>query len=428
MTRVGSFPNPSRVEYKFLPGVESLEKYRPGGYHPVHIGDVLHDRYEVIHKLGYGGYSTTWLCRDKHSNSYVAVKVGTAYSNPREAEIVAFLHNEASPLLGHPGRRMIPSVQDRFILPGPNGNHPCYTTTPALCSLTEAKAWSNGGLFQVETARSLAAQLLLAVDYIHARGVVHGDIHLCNMLIRLSPDFDQLSIPQLYKKYGAPIPLPVVRLDGRPLHPSAPLHGVPQALLGHVSNGFTPSEVEFLLKDFGESYNPFAELRDYSNTHLSLVPPEAQFEEVSGLSFPADIWSVGCAIWAILGQRPLFNDVSSNPDDITADQTDVLGDLPRDWWEKWDARGQYFAETGKPAKGRIVTSWMERFESHIELPRRKGGVMGFSAEERTAIMDMLRSMLVFRPEKRQSAKEILQFDWMVKWALPEFEQSRWKKK
>ena len=43
---------------------EDLDRYRPGGYHPVHLGDVFNDRYMVVRKLGYGQYSTVWLARD----------------------------------------------------------------------------------------------------------------------------------------------------------------------------------------------------------------------------------------------------------------------------------------------------------------------------------------------------------------------------
>ena len=46
--------------------VESPHYYRPGGYHPVHLGDVYRERYRVIHKLGFGAYSTVWLARDFH--------------------------------------------------------------------------------------------------------------------------------------------------------------------------------------------------------------------------------------------------------------------------------------------------------------------------------------------------------------------------
>ena len=39
--------------------VEYLEDYVPGGYHPTLIGNTFSSgRYTVVHKLGFGGYST----------------------------------------------------------------------------------------------------------------------------------------------------------------------------------------------------------------------------------------------------------------------------------------------------------------------------------------------------------------------------------
>lgn len=173
-TLTRNFELPSTYEYEFLEGVERLDKYRPGGYHPIQVRDILGDRHKVVHKLGYGGYSTTWLCQDRHTGEYVAVKVATAYSDPREPEIISFLNCDCSSTANHPGRAMIPLIQDQFILQGPNGIHACYSTVPASCSLSDAKDGSYKRIFQIETARSLIAQLVLAVDYVHKRGVVHG--------------------------------------------------------------------------------------------------------------------------------------------------------------------------------------------------------------------------------------------------------------
>jgi serine/threonine-protein kinase SRPK3 len=48
---------------------ENVLNYRPGGYHPVALGDTLKDgRYKIRHKLGHGGFSTVWVARD---NKYV---------------------------------------------------------------------------------------------------------------------------------------------------------------------------------------------------------------------------------------------------------------------------------------------------------------------------------------------------------------------
>lgn len=37
----------------------------PGGYHPVQIGDIYNRKYCVIRKLGWGHFSTVWLCWDE---------------------------------------------------------------------------------------------------------------------------------------------------------------------------------------------------------------------------------------------------------------------------------------------------------------------------------------------------------------------------
>jgi hypothetical protein len=44
--------------------------------------------------------------------------------------------------------------------------------------------------------------------------------------------------------------------------------------------------------------------------------------------------------------------------------------------------------------------------------------------ERDAIFKMLKSTLKFRPENLFTAKQIIDCEWMVKWALPEYEKIR----
>lgn len=51
------------------PDVEGQYRYRPEGYHPVHLGDIYSQRYRVIHKLGFDTYSTVWLARDLQSTT-----------------------------------------------------------------------------------------------------------------------------------------------------------------------------------------------------------------------------------------------------------------------------------------------------------------------------------------------------------------------
>ena len=45
---------------------EKTPYYDPKRFYPIHLGNVLNDRYQVATKLGYGTNSTVWLVRDLH--------------------------------------------------------------------------------------------------------------------------------------------------------------------------------------------------------------------------------------------------------------------------------------------------------------------------------------------------------------------------
>lgn len=56
---------PAPSEFPLHISAEAIAKYRPGGYHPVRLGDYFKDgQYKVINKLGYGGFATVWFARD----------------------------------------------------------------------------------------------------------------------------------------------------------------------------------------------------------------------------------------------------------------------------------------------------------------------------------------------------------------------------
>lgn len=43
---------------------ERLPWYKPDQFYPVRIGEIFENKYKVVGKLGYGAYSTVWLCRN----------------------------------------------------------------------------------------------------------------------------------------------------------------------------------------------------------------------------------------------------------------------------------------------------------------------------------------------------------------------------
>ncbi|KAF2456258.1 protein kinase [Lineolata rhizophorae] len=389
------------VEYMPLEGVERLERYRPGGYHPIVIGDHLHGRYRIVHKLGFGTYSTTWLAKDQNNGSYVAIKIAVADSDLREADILRVLQDARPTCEEASGKAAIPSVLDEFDLDGPNGKHRCLVTAPANVSLADAKDASVSRLFQPSVARAIVAQLVQAIAFLHSQGIVHADLHLGNILLRLTESIDGLSPDQFYQKYQKPT-----------LEPVQP------------SDRLTLSEARILLTDFGESFMPFTTKRYYSNTPDLLVPPELHFRTQEPLSFHTDIWALGCAIWSIVGQRPIFEAFNPSADWMTKEHVDVLGKLPPEWWEHWSARPKWFDEQGSRIAGAAGKPWAEWFESCVQRPRREFRMEEFSEDEKVALFALLRSMLAFRPSERPDAEQILQSDWITTWALPELESIR----
>ncbi|KAL1859077.1 hypothetical protein VTK73DRAFT_7596 [Phialemonium thermophilum] len=415
------------AQYNYIPGVESLERYTPGGYHPVNIGDTFRDRYRVVDKLGFGGYSTVWLVRDTVLGRYSALKVGIADSRLPDSEI-RVLHALASPSAGlqQPGRALLPCILDEFEHDGPNGRHPCYVTTPARGDLRQAK---ERGMFPLEVSRALSGGLATAVAYMHSHGYVHGDIHLGNILVRLPSSFDGLSIERFYEEYGKPETVPITRLDGGELPCNVPTHAVVPIDLGIPARQFKLADARPILSDLGESFSPASgeiRLGEDCHTPLPVRPPESLLAPDAALSYSSDVWQLALAIWDIVSMKSLFSHDFATEDEMISQHVDLLGRLPHPWREKWSPQeDRFFGKDGQRRNVRemLWPSLEVAFEEGVQKYRRKLGVGAMDEEERVAFLALMRQMLVFRPEERISAEQVLGADWMVRWALPDFERS-----
>jgi serine/threonine-protein kinase SRPK3 len=45
---------------------EKKQNYDPKQFYPVKLGEIFHDRYQIVVKVGFGGHSTVWLARNLH--------------------------------------------------------------------------------------------------------------------------------------------------------------------------------------------------------------------------------------------------------------------------------------------------------------------------------------------------------------------------
>ncbi|KAL7359747.1 protein kinase [Histoplasma ohiense] len=407
------------VEYMPLEDIEKPGRYRPGGYHPIAIGNCLSGRYDVVHKLGFGAYSTTWLARDRNTEKYVAVKIAIAEADMQDSTILNNLAHVEPRDQRHPGQALISRVLDTFSLDGPNGRHRCLVTEPGMMTIAEAKDASYTRLFKLPVAKAIVAQVIQAVTFLHHQGVVHADLHMGNIMFRFPNSIDELSPRELYQKYGQPNIEPFVRLDGKPLSDGVPTHGVVPIWLGKESELVTLSEAKIFINDFGESFLPSITQRNYSNTPGILAPPETYFLLHEPLSFPSDVWTLACTLWDIIGQRPLFEGFNPSSDWMIKEHVDALGKLPCDWWHKWDARGRWFTEEAERTSEGAGRSLVNRFVDSIQEPRRGSTMEDVGEAETHALLTMLRGMLAFKPNERLTSTEIMESEWMLRWALPE---------
>lgn len=209
---------------------------------------------------------------------------------------------------------------------------------------------------------------------------------------------------------------------------------------GKKAQDFTLADVNGLtLCDFGEAFSPATEQRLGKDCGIPLPSkaPEALFEPDAPVSFPSDIWSLGTAIWEILGMKFIFTDFAGQ-NEVVAEQIDVLGfqTFPERWKAQWERKiegGDDISDCTadvaiprKPTRKRTPWPCLENaFEEFVQKYRRKREAAGiFDEEETQAILELMRDMLKFRPEDRSTIDEVLRSRWMVKWALPQLEECR----
>ncbi|CAD6188306.1 unnamed protein product [Caenorhabditis auriculariae] len=170
---------------------EDSRDYRAGGYHPVDIGDVFNSRYRVIRKLGWGHFSTVWLCIDRQANRFVAMKIVKSAAHYTEAAL-----DEVKLLLAvrdadreDVGCEKVVQLLDQFEVEGVNGRHVAMVFEVLGCNLLKLIIRSNYRGLHLEQVRKICKQVLEGLRYLHEKcQIIHTDIKPENVLVTMSED------------------------------------------------------------------------------------------------------------------------------------------------------------------------------------------------------------------------------------------------
>ncbi|KID84803.1 Protein kinase-like domain protein [Metarhizium guizhouense ARSEF 977] len=380
---------------------EKLIYYQPKGLHPIDLGDELHDhRFRVIHKLGHGGSSTVWLCRDQSKDRpvYVAVKVFQAGFTETECRELLMFKVKDEGIDDQEHYLCLP--KERFISKSPNGTHLCLVfpvlgpTVDQAASIFEEEQNSSSIL------RTISRSIIEALATLHRRGICHAgmvreytpiafqlteswpDFRPANILLGLQ-SLDGLPEEQVLAQLGEPEgEIIQIREDSLPT-PEIPY--APKYLIYPVD--FYDTSPSFILPravviDFGQAVEAAGE-KAPPGIPANYAAPEVIRQGCGGQEM--DLWSLACTLFEVRVGQQLFN----VPQLIGVDERDYEDEIS--------------SVLGKPGHGRSDRD-MAR-----EIGKRAFGKDMTPEKEQWA--EMLAGLLRYEPDERPKAQDLLNNAW-----------------
>ncbi|KAI1289092.1 serine/threonine-protein kinase SRPK3 [Xylaria venustula] len=422
---------------------ESIDSYRPGGFHPVILGDILHGRYRIIRKLGYGSFATVWLAEDvartgiSSQKKYVALKIHAAKVDVSNE--LSIQHRLATGASKDTGSNFVLLASDSFTLKGPNGQHHCFVTEPMGPSVSDVLYAPHeffnpldppSHRFSTARNKSILRSVLLGLKFLRNNNIVHGDLQPANLLFpiqgisRLAPNILQQN------KSTARID-PVKRKDGKVDRWSPKYLIVAEPIL---EEGSQVREV-VKLADFGCAF-PINNPPATPHTPLGYRAPETILG--NRVDCTIDIWSFGCLMFELLTDCPLFGVASfcSTPqmynDDHLIQLSYVIGPLPQHIRNAWPRYTSYFGPSGerlnttpfdldnseqaRALKASLPPLPPRDYSPPESLPSLEELFFKYKAkdignEEARVLVSLLRDILQIEPSKRPSAAQLLERRW-----------------
>ncbi|CAH2003714.1 unnamed protein product [Acanthoscelides obtectus] len=359
---------------------EDEKDYNAGGYMPVNIGDILKGQYKVCRKLGWGHFSTVWLCKnllDDGIPTYVALKIC------KSAQMFAVVAQDEIKLLRetksmdptHIGYKHIVQMVDTFKLISVNGIHTAISMEIMGPSLLHLLIQSDFRGIHLNGVRRIISQVLKGLIYLHdVCHIIHTDIKPENILIKVDENYIKSIIgkTERFAELGLDMPRSYVAsdcwvdkdrdddLDRDILSKYEEQRGQSypyDKFLGELTDFRRRHAEPRLNAPMWVSPNIEIKIADLGNAcwedhHFSSEIQTRQYRALevilgAGYSYPADIWSVGCMTFELATGEMLFSPKGDKEPSANLDHLcliwETLGGIPQYITERGTNARQYFA-------------------------------------------------------------------------------------
>uniref|UniRef100_A0A7N6F6A8 non-specific serine/threonine protein kinase n=1 Tax=Anabas testudineus TaxID=64144 RepID=A0A7N6F6A8_ANATE len=402
---------------------EDPADYCKGGYHPVKIGDLFNGRYHVIRKLGWGHFSTVWLCWDIQVKNFVAMKVVKSAQHYTETALdeIKLLRcvRESDP--SDPNKDMVVQLIDDFKISGVNGIHVCMVFEVLGHHLLKWIIKSNYQGLPLPCVKSIIRQVLQGLDYLHTKcKIIHTDIKPENILMCVDDAFVRRMAMEAteWQKAGAPPPSGSAGKHTHTISRLTDSKRIVDFLLCPLSVRARAADLLINPLDPRNADSIRVKIADLGNAcwvhkHFTEDIQTRQYRSIevligAGYSTPADIWSTACMAFELATGDYLFEPHSgedySRDEDHIAHIIELLGCIPRHFALSGKYSREFFNRRGELRHITKLKPW-SLFDVLVEK-------YGWTHEDAGHFTHFLLPMLEMVPEKRASASECLNHPWL----------------